>query len=131
MKPRRIQRSRLPGHTAPRNAFYVGRPTVFGNPWKVGEPGELLVTRTSSPIILNFALAPIDAVQLYTDWIHGRLQADEHGLADHPRFGRIVVPSGLEQLLLSLPLIRGRDLSCWCRPKEPCHVDPLMELANR
>lgn len=26
--------------------------------------------------------------------------------------------------------LRGKDLACWCRLGEPCHVDILLELAN-
>ena len=35
-KPKRIQRSRAKGWTMPANAIYVGRPTVWGNPYVVG-----------------------------------------------------------------------------------------------
>jgi hypothetical protein len=24
----------------------------------------------------------------------------------------------------------GRNLACWCRPGEPCHVDVLLAIAN-
>lgn len=26
--------------------------------------------------------------------------------------------------------LRGRNLSCWCKPSEPCHADVLIEVAN-
>jgi len=35
-KPKRIQRSRAKGWKMPANAIYVGRPTVWGNPYVVG-----------------------------------------------------------------------------------------------
>jgi hypothetical protein len=35
-KPKRIQRSRSKGWKMPANAIYVGRPTVWGNPYMVG-----------------------------------------------------------------------------------------------
>ena len=35
-KPKRIQRSRAKGWEMPANAIYVGRPTVWGNPYVVG-----------------------------------------------------------------------------------------------
>ena len=35
-KPKRIQRSRSKGWKMPENAIYVGRPTVWGNPYVVG-----------------------------------------------------------------------------------------------
>ncbi len=35
-KPKRIQRSRAKGWKMPANAIYVGRPTVWENPYVVG-----------------------------------------------------------------------------------------------
>ena len=35
-KPKRIQRSRAKGWKMPANAIYVGRPTVWGNPYVIG-----------------------------------------------------------------------------------------------
>lgn len=26
--------------------------------------------------------------------------------------------------------LRGKNLSCWCNPGQPCHADVLLELAN-
>lgn len=37
MKPIRIQRKRTKGWRMPENAVYVGRPTIWGNPFKVGD----------------------------------------------------------------------------------------------
>jgi hypothetical protein len=44
-EPRRIKRSRAKGWKMPENAIYVGRPTVWGNPYAVGAQllnGEIL-----------------------------------------------------------------------------------------
>ncbi len=43
MKPKRIQRKRTKGWKMPPNTVYVGRPTVYGNPFKhfpSGRPRE-------------------------------------------------------------------------------------------
>ena len=43
--PKRIQRRRAKGWKMPANAIYVGRPTVWGNPYVVGSElmnGEML-----------------------------------------------------------------------------------------
>ncbi len=37
--PKRIQRKRQRGWRMPENAVYVGRPTKWGNPFKVGPDG--------------------------------------------------------------------------------------------
>ncbi|MFN2509677.1 MAG: DUF4326 domain-containing protein [Chthoniobacterales bacterium] len=44
-KPKRIKRSRAAGWKMPPNTIYVGRPTVWGNPYVVGSKllnGEIL-----------------------------------------------------------------------------------------
>lgn len=41
-KPRRIQRSRAKGWKMPQNAIYVGRPTLWGNRYKVGTWSNML-----------------------------------------------------------------------------------------
>ena len=38
--PKRIQRSRASGWRMPKGAVYVGRPTVWGNPFVVGTPSH-------------------------------------------------------------------------------------------
>ena len=37
MKPKRIQRKRSKGWKMPPNTVYVGRPTKWGNPYKIGD----------------------------------------------------------------------------------------------
>lgn len=37
----RVQRKRTRGFKMPQNAVYVGRPTKWGNPYKVGVDGDL------------------------------------------------------------------------------------------
>ena len=37
MTPQRIQRQRTKGWRMPEGAIYVGRPTIYGNPYRVGE----------------------------------------------------------------------------------------------
>src|SRR6185503_20547492 len=53
-KPKRIQRSRAKGWKMPANAIYVGRPTVWGNPYVVG-----------SQLMNGETLAAEKAVELY------------------------------------------------------------------
>lgn len=45
MTPRRIQRQRTKGWRMPPDARYVGRPTRWGNPYRIGDPDPMLVGR--------------------------------------------------------------------------------------
>jgi hypothetical protein len=104
--PHRIQRQRTKGWRMPdkRHAKYVGRPTVWGNPFK----------------------GP-DAVERYRNAICGGPLGDrlvlERWLKDHGWEG------GFDS---STPhsFLRGLHLICWCPLDQPCHADVLLELAN-
>ena len=55
----RIQRKRSAGWRMPPNAVYVGRPTRWGNPFKVGVDGTLG-----------------EVIEKYRIWLEGRLKED-------------------------------------------------------
>lgn len=112
----RIQRRRTPGWRMPPNAVYVGRPTRWGNPWRVDDDlGRALLWDAAT------------VVELY------RVDL------------RTKVPLGFDLAAFLQPL-RGHDLVCWCRtcPAHadglplgtvcpdcaPCHADVLLALAN-
>jgi Domain of unknown function (DUF4326) len=99
--PTRIQRRRTRGWRMPEGAVYVGRPTVFGNPYEARRDGDRA-----------------EAVRLYREWLEGS------GAHDDDHFDQGCV-------LCRLPELRGKDLACWCPPGEPCHADVLLEWANR
>jgi hypothetical protein len=106
---KRIQRKRTRGWRMPPNTLYVGRPTVYGNPWTpqkywgAGYRGSLEV-------------AIKHCVEAYRAWLEGR-EHWAHGIPLPP------VPD--------LAPLRGKDLACWCRVGSPCHADVLLDLANR
>lgn len=60
---KRIQRKRTKGWKMPPNTVYVGRPTKWGNPWKVGVDGDLH-----------------EVLQMYKNWLGARLSFDPHFL---------------------------------------------------
>ena len=101
--PQRIQRRRTKGWRMPEGAVYVGRPSRWGNPYKIGAVynnpfkfnGEFVVTHHNC----------LDLFSLYTQ-----------GMVS-------MKPRWLEPL-------RGKDLACWCPLDSPCHADVLLRLAN-
>ena len=118
---KRIQRSRAKGWRMPPNAIYVGRPTVFGNPFRPTD------RRPQSPS------DQLRRVENFRAWVTGSPKSPWFGTAsDEAR----------QDLLSALPRLRGRDLACWCPLPpcpclwcrshiSPCHADVLLELANR
>ncbi len=103
--PKRIQRKRVKGWRMPEGTVYVGRPTKWGNPYKLGDR-PLGGTICFIPIFQPSGEKVLAAYREYMSkcaWL-----IEEHG---HE--------------------IRGKDLACWCPVGSPCHADILLELANQ
>jgi len=117
-KPMRVQRLRKKGFNlqkASRSGLpvkYVGRPTKWGNPFRVEDLGAKEAVKRYKECILNNAMC-----YYFFDEIEASIQFD--------RFKWMA--ENLEQL-------RGLDLACFCslvNKKEeytPCHADILLEL---
>jgi hypothetical protein len=39
-------------------------------------------------------------------------------------------PNGRAMAHFAKEILRGKDLCCWCRLDQPCHVDALLRAAN-
>lgn len=103
-EPKRIQRKRTRGWKMPENTVYVGRPSKWGNPWKVSEMGD----------IAPYAMA----MQNYWGWLLGYVKPPEL------ESKRVWIREHLHEL-------RGKNLACWCGEGMLCHADVLLELANQ
>lgn len=101
--PSRIQRRRAGGWRAPEGAVYVGRGSVWGNPWRV-DPRSA----GSSPLVVR---SRAEAAARYCEWLTFAAE------------GRALAALARERL-------RGRTLMCWCPEGAPCHGDFLVDLAD-
>lgn len=83
----------------PENTVYVGRPSVFGNPFSLEH------------FTPEFALAEFRA------WISCKtVNRWPHLTEDR------------ERLLAELPKLRDKDVACWCPLDKPCHADVLLAM---
>jgi hypothetical protein len=122
-KPVRLQLSRRKGFdlqqlskdTNGLPAVNVARPGPWGNPWRIGEPGIPTAA---------------EAVRRFRSAVHGFTSngsfCPPHANPDS-YIGRIIHES---------PMLRGKNLACWCglpKPGEPdiCHAAVLLEIASR
>lgn len=107
MPAERIQRSRRRDWRMPDDAVYVGRPSTWGNPYKLG--GRNPVTGRKIETLE-------EAVELYRAEIATMM-------TDHPeRYSAFILSAQTE--------LGGRTLACWCPLTQPCHADVLLEIAN-
>jgi hypothetical protein len=104
----RIQRKRIKGWKMPENTVYVGRPSKWGNPYRVVFYNGLW--RVKSPE-LHFYLS-----------FESEDRARHHAVSLFEQYASQL--QGIEEL-------RGKDLACWCRLDEPCHADVLLELLSK
>ena len=90
----------------PEGAVYVGRPTEWGNPWRVGDHALIQWPLDQTEMHgREFIITPDLAVALY----------------------RIAFAPDAPEMRAEL---RGHDLCCWCPLDQPCHADVLLEVAN-
>lgn len=109
--PERIQRKRIKGWRMPPNTVYVGRPTIWGNPYSA-------------------KINPETAVKRYRSLLTDRPSRRRHLLL-------LILPNNagrgeghIAEMKARLPELRGKNLACWCPLDQPCHADVLLELAN-
>ncbi len=108
--PQRVQRSRAKGSKTPPNTRYIGRPTKWGNPYRVKKPTTVLTVEQRFSLHLPLCSDRAEAVKKYEWWLGRRLAID---------------PTFLE------PLRQYDYLSCWCPIDEPCHVDVVIKHLTR
>jgi hypothetical protein len=114
--PHRITLSRARGWKMPPNTVVVARPSRFGNPFTVKGCRDAGFKGTDVEIQARCAEA-------FRAWLvspHWRVNWD----GEESEKARKVMLDGL-------PILRGKNLACWCKPGEACHADVLLELANR
>lgn len=116
--PVRIQRKRTKGWRMPEGAVYVGRPTIFGNPFHTANTVDGWRVADDNDVEYDYwptkHAAALHATQLF--------------YADLTNWGRLEHQDGLAEAIAGL---RGKDLACWCPLSSPCHADVLLELAAK
>ncbi|MTK12670.1 MAG: DUF4326 domain-containing protein [Clostridiaceae bacterium] len=126
--PVRIQRKRVKGWEMPESAIYVGRPTKWGNPFRVGQISrpvprpeithDIIICAANGSRMKHF-IPPIELAPFPRP-----LTAED--MLEQYR-AHILAALGLETIRVKLG---GKDLACWCRPDQPCHAEVLLEIAN-
>jgi hypothetical protein len=116
--PRRIQRSRAKGWRMPENTVYVGRPTLWGNPWVCLDlQGRWMVGKLDPDAMFGMPAT-----------FEGEFETEREAKAECVRRYRATMPEALKYL--APRELRLRHLACWCPLDWPCHADVLLEIAN-
>lgn len=125
--PVRVRRSRAKGWRMPANTIYVGRGTVFGNPFKVGQqymaavhPHEVRAVRQGC--MTRFYVDDRPGIPL-AKFQQPLTIGDVLSLFR----GHAIEQIGTRRIRDEL---RGKNLACWCALDQPCHADVLLDIAN-
>ena len=117
--PKRIQRRRTKGWRMPDGAVYVGRPTKWGNPFKVG--GFFKIGDPDPRYRGAFRMAWCESFGASSGFTC--ITTNEMAVEF---FRRLICATKKDYSEL-----RGKDLACWCPLSKPCHADILLEIANK
>lgn len=119
--PVRIQRKRSKAWRMPEGAIYVGRPSMWGNPFTEANAREVgYISILDTPELTREFLT-----QCFRDWLTDAGTRRGRDWWQGPESDR-----RKSAIAGSLSELRGRDLCCWCPLDQPCHADVLLELAN-
>lgn len=105
--PQRIQIYRAAGWRMPPNTVRVDRATKWGNPYRADRPMPENVRMSGAK----------SAAQAFRFWLTG------HAALMHD------FPERRAAILASIGELAGKDLACWCAPRDECHADVLLEMA--
>jgi hypothetical protein len=123
MIPQRIQFKR--GVKLPQNTKYVGRPTKWGNPFKLVADMIYVDAGYRRKILDKWVYMCQgniqDVIDLYENVIKGQYRYSNN-------IDVIFWKKHFQNLDLSE--LKGYDLACWCKPGSLCHADILLKLAN-
>lgn len=120
--PKRIQRKRTKGWRMPENTIYVGRPTIYGNPFKVS--AKFWTNCDFLVEIMNLE----QSLYWYKQWMNQE-NSKVYPVAWNKR------NDDGDFVLITRPNLKDlwgyTALACWCKEGEPCHADVLIELLNK
>jgi hypothetical protein len=134
--PRRIQLRRIKGWRKPEGAVSVARPSMWGNPYRVGTMADIYGT--------HYPLNRGALVVWHQDRKGYKRSGEWSGFTDREEATRfavdlfrrslLAVSNGIDGALhldYYLGELRGHDLGCWCPLDAPCHADVLLKIANQ
>lgn len=140
--PERIQRRRSRGWKMPENTVYVGRGSIWGNPFIVGGQSGIFDGKDGRPLglrdepeILIEALTIQQSIDLYRAMVGG-LTSPEMYPFGHDWSSAMHKKCGGHPSEIARSFLRGKNLACWCALVNshgnymPCHADVLLSLAN-
>jgi len=120
----------------PENTVYVGRGSIWGNPFVVGsqsgifdgKDGRALGLRDQEEILIP-SLDLATSIEFYREMVSGHIKPEMYPFGHRWSEG-IHRKCGGHPAEIARAFLRGKNLACWCPLNHPCHADVLLEIAN-
>lgn len=132
--PERIQRQRTKGWRMPEGAVYVGRPTLWGNPWTMADARDWHIPpKDRRAWLVKKYREEMTTLGLLSDFSCFASAGSARDRA-YVALRDMDLP---DMAAYARALLRGKDLACCCPlvdghgDRYPCHADVLLDLANR
>lgn len=123
--PIRVQMHRTKGWRKPDGVIYVGRPSLWGNPWRPGDAGWRVAREDRAAWAVDRYRRELARFSLLSDWAMHVSEKTWDAVS------RRITELGVSSMAEAVPhFLAGRDLACWCPLDRPCHADVLLDLAN-
>ena len=103
----------------PPGTLYVGRPTVWGNPFTGGAITPADWHGPFAGVSVRDQAHAVRLLRSYLDWRAAQPAGWHSPRGPHYPWERQIRAA-----------LWGRDLACWCPMDTPCHADLLLTLAN-
>ena len=139
---KRIQRKRTRGWRMPEGAVYVGRGSIWGNPFIVGAPSGIFDGKDGRPLgvrdEVEIIIPTVDletSLSLYRDLVSGFVSPEMYPFG-HQWSRDMHKKCGGHPSEIARAFLRGKSLACWCSLADrhgnyvPCHADVLLSIAN-
>lgn len=104
---------------------YVGRPTSWGNPFKVGDYVKWGDPDSNYRGAFQFAFTTTG--EKYANDTYTKLETAEQAVEWYKEY-LTRIPQVIAKRIGNL---RGQNLACFCKLDAPCHADILLEIANK
>ena len=124
---KRIQRKRTKGWKMPDNTIYVGRPTMWGNPFKLIGDMVYVDAGHRRKILSKWVCYydgggydTSDVVKLFRDLL---MDLNSHEVEPAIRDKFKLMRDRIQDL-------KGKDLACFCSLSCQCHANSLIELCT-
>lgn len=113
---KRIQRKRLKGWKKPVNSIYIGRPSIFGNPFLINEK-----VFQASPCMEFWAEDKFSQKDLEKYGENQIIRTVDEAIRLYKEYILPEIPKDI------LNQLKGKTLMCWCSLNEPCHGDVIID----